>query len=39
VDGSFLSALDVLETIVNGLRNAGVVGTRKERKDGNALFK
>jgi hypothetical protein len=35
----FPSALDVLETIVNGLRNAGVVGTTKERKDGNALFK
>ena len=33
------SALDVLETIVNGLRNAGVVGTTKERKDGSALFK
>ena len=32
-------SLDMLETIVNALRNAGVVGTTKERKDGNALFK
>jgi hypothetical protein len=35
----FASALDVLETIVSRLRNDGVVGTTKERKDGNALFK
>jgi hypothetical protein len=33
------SALDVLETIVNSLKKVGVVGTTKERKDGNALFK
>lgn len=33
------SALDMLEVIVNRLRNDGVVGVTKERKDGNAFFK
>jgi hypothetical protein len=33
------SALDVLEVIVNGLKNNGVMGITKERKDGNGLFK
>jgi hypothetical protein len=33
------SALDVLETIVMGLKNDGVVGTTEVLKDGNALFK
>jgi hypothetical protein len=33
------SALDVLETIINSLKNDGVAGTTEELKDGNALFK
>lgn len=33
------SALDMLEMIVNRMRNDGVVGTTIERKDGNAIFK
>jgi hypothetical protein len=33
------TALDVLETIVNGLKNTGVVGTTGVLKDGTVLFK
>lgn len=33
------SPLAVLESLVNGLRNEGVVGTTNERKDGTVIFK
>ena len=33
------SAFDILQGIANNLRNEGVEGTTKDRKDGNAVFK